>query len=215
MELGFKFTLVSLQSLIFLNCVYYLTQWHVDKNNLANFKYFPQGPSLFASAIVNTGFLCPFSTSPALAFFLLNSHPLAHPQVPASVARQTGIFRVAIFSLLLCQSQVWGGVVSPRPDLTLGWQVGFEAYFRKLPTTSLTGALSSWSCLGTKSRALRIFSSDEWITGFGSGKPGHKTSLTENPTNQLHVQDCRDEWEKWLLREWQEFCLVFRRQNLN
>lgn len=41
------------------------------------------------------------STPSALAFFLLNYHPLAHPQVSASVGRQMGIFRAAIF-LPLC-----------------------------------------------------------------------------------------------------------------
>lgn len=108
----FKCNMVSLQSLIFVVYTYYLTLQFVDK-----FSVFPPR-SLFASSAVDTGFLCPFSTSSAVTFFLLNSHPMAHPQTPTVVTRHMGISRVVIFHLF-CANHSCEEEWSLGPDVTL------------------------------------------------------------------------------------------------
>lgn len=183
----FKCNMVSLQSLIFVVYTYYLTLQFVDKNNLANFQYFPKVPVCKFSSWHRFSLSLQYLLCSDFLPFELSSH--GTPPNPYCCDQTYGYFQSCHFSPLLCQSQLWGRVVSGTRCHT--WlTTGLWSIFLKASPNS-----SNWS-----SQQLKL----AWHKGQGPRMDYWLRIRNTRPQNipekelysQLHIQGCRDEWGK-------------------
>lgn len=180
---------MSLQSLIFLIYTYYLTLQFVDKNNLADFQYFPKVPV----CTFNSWHGFPLSLQHFLCSDFLPSEFLSRGTPPKPlllwpdrwVFSELSFFSTFVPITAVRKSGLWDPISQLTHLMTRLWSI-----FLKVSHNTSTWSSQQLKLAWHKQQGPRM---DIWLR-IKNTRP--QKIPEKEPYSQLHIQGFRDEWGK-------------------